>query len=551
MPTRTRGTLAGVAVLVFSFAWFSCSGPEEQSGAAKTAATSGGDVASIQILGINDFEGRLEPTVEDGRKVGGAAYLAAYLDKYAREDPKGTIRVHVGDLVGASPLISSYFHDEPTIETTNLMGIDVATVGNHEFDEGGEEMLRLIRGGQRDDGEEVKGGRNTSDSDFEGARYPYVSANVVYDSGENVLPPYKVLEREGVKVGFIGVTTTAAPQVVVPDAVEPFKFLDISNSVNRYAEELQREGVETIVVLSHDGNENEDIDPPEGEIVAEAKQMSDAVDAIIAGNTEFEIDQDIAGKLVLQASGKGLDFAVADLKVDPQSDDVVGSSGKVVPVYDDRVEPDPEVQALVEESRERIAPIANREIGKAAEDITADANEAGESALGDLISDAQREYADADFAFMNPGGIRADIPAGPVTYEDLFTTQPFDNGLTRVEMTGAQIEDLLEQQFELEVVTILQISGLEYAYDESKPKGERVTEITLPDGDPLDPSATYTVAANSFLLTGGDGFTVFKAAKNAETLGGDLEALVQYVENLPQPFTAPDPGEERRITSNR
>jgi 5'-nucleotidase len=541
--------LAVVAVLVFSFAWFSCTEPDEQSGAANTTATSGGDVASIQILGINDFEGRLEPTVEDGRKVGGAAYLAAYLDKFAREDPAGTIRVHVGDLVGASPLISSYFHDEPTIEATNLMGIDVATVGNHEFDEGGEEMLRLIRGGQRDDGKEVKGGRNTSDPDFEGAKYPYVSANVVYDSGENVLPPYKVLEREGVKVGFIGVTTTAAPQVVVPDAVEPFKFLDISNSVNRYAEELQREGVETIVVLSHAGNENEDIDPPEGEIVAEAKQMSDAVDAIIAGNTEFEIDQDIAGKLVLQASGKGLDFAVADLEVDRQSDDLIDSSGEVVPVYDDQVEPDPEVQALVEESRERIAPIANREIGEAAEDITADANEVGESALGDLIADAQREFADADFAFMNPGGIRADISAGPVTYEDLFMTQPFDNGLTRVEMTGAQIEDLLEQQFELETTTILQISGLKYAYDESNPKGERVTEITLPDGSPLDPSATYTVATNSFLLTGGDGFTVFKEARNAETLGGDLEALVKYVENLPQPFTAPDPGEERRITS--
>jgi len=540
--------LAVVAVLVFSFAVFSCAEPDEQSGASKTTATSGGDVASIQILGINDFEGRLEPSVEDGRKVGGAAYLAAYLDKYAREDPQGTIRVHVGDLVGASPLISSYFHDEPTIEATNLMGIDVATVGNHEFDEGGEEMLRLIRGGQRDDGKEIKGGRNTSDPNFEGAKYPYVSANVVYDSDNNVFPSYKVLEREGVKLGFIGVTTTAAPQVVVPDAVEPFRFLDISNSVNRYVEELQDEGVETIVVLSHAGNENEDIDPPTGEIVDEAKQMSDAVDVIIAGNTEFEIDQDIAGKLVVQASRKGLDFAEADLEVDRQSDDVMGSSGKVVPDYDDQVEPDPEVQALVEESRERIAPIANREIGVAAEDITADANDAGESELGDLIADAQREFADTDFAFMNPGGIRADISAGPVTYEDLFTTQPFDNGLTRVEMTGAQIEDLLEQQFEMQVVTILQISGLKYTYDASNPQGDRVTGITLPDGSPLDPSATYTVAANSFLLTGGDGFTVFKEARNVETLGGDLEALVGYVENLPQPFTAPDPGEERRIT---
>ena len=504
-------------------------------------------MASIQILGVNDFEGRLEPTVEDGRKVGGAAYLAAYLDEYAKEDPEGTIGVHVGDLVGASPLISSYFHDEPTIEATNLMGIDVATVGNHEFDEGGDEMLRLIRGGQRDDGKEIKNGTNTSDPGSRGRQYPYVSANIVYDSGENVFPPYKVLEREGVKVGFIGVTTTSAPQVVVPDAIEPFRFLDISDSVNRYAEELRADGVETIVVLSHAGNENEEIDPPQGEIVREADQMSDAVDAIVAANTEFEIDEDIAGKLVVQGSGKGLDFTVVDLKVDRRDDSVVHSGGEIVGVYDDEVEPDPEVQALVDESRKQIAPVANREVGEAAEDITADANEAGESALGDLISDSQREFADADFAFMNPGGIRTDIAAGPVTYEDLFATQPFDNALTRVEMTGAQIEDLLEQQFELESTTILQISGLKYSYDESRPEGERVTRATLPDGRPLDPSAIYTVAANGFLLTGGDGFTVFKGATNAETLGGDLEAMVQYVGDLPQPFTAPDPEEERRI----
>ncbi|MDQ3509485.1 MAG: 5'-nucleotidase C-terminal domain-containing protein [Actinomycetota bacterium] len=522
---------------------------EETTSSSMDAAAGSGETVDIQILGINDFEGNLETAEDDdGDEVGGAAYLASALDERADENAEGTIRVHVGDLVGASPLISSYFHDEPTIGVTNLMDFDVATLGNHEFDEGGDEMFRLLEGGHRDDGMEIKNGENTSDPDFEGANYPYVSANVAYaDSGELVLPPYEVIERDGVEIGFIGVVTEAAPEVVTPDAVAPFEFLDISDSVNEAAEELQNEGVETIVVLAHEGNENEDVDPPEGNIVEEVEQMDDSVDAVVAGNTEFTIDEEIGGKYVVQAAGTSTDYAVADLEVDTGSGDVVEAGGEVVAFDNGELEPDEEVQALVEESQAEIAPIAETNIGEASETISDESNEAGESPIGDLIADAQRDFAEADFAFMNPGGIRAEIPSGEVTYEDLFTVQPFSNQLVRLEMTGEQIQTLLEQQFELEVPTVLQISGLTYSYDENAPEGERVGEIAIDGGGELDPSATYTVALNSFLVTGGDGFTTFTEGENSETLGSDLDALVEYVENLEQPFTAPE--DEGRITA--
>lgn len=280
---------------------------------------------SIQLLGVNDFHGNLEslpknertysstPTgnVEgqitcNGGAAGGAAYLDAYLDRYAALNPDNTIRVHAGDMVGGSPLISSYFHDEPTIEATNLMEFDVGTIGNHEFDEGGQEMLRLINGGQRKDGlqfkEDVNGQPvNTSDPNFAGADYPYISANVVYAySGKNVLKPYEIVKRDGVKVGFIGVTTEETPDIVVPDAVSPFEFLDISETVDRYAAELQKKGVETIVVLAHAGGTQTTAEEATGEIISETAEMQNtAVDAIIAGHSHSYLNTTVNDILIV------------------------------------------------------------------------------------------------------------------------------------------------------------------------------------------------------------------------------------------------------------
>ena len=525
---------------------------------------------SIQLLGVNDFHGNLEPIVnpmyttptgnvegpiacgadaEGVVEAGGAAYLDAYMDRYAALDPDSTIRVHAGDMVGGSPLISSYFHDEPTIEATNLMEFDVGTLGNHEFDEGGEEMLRLIEGGQRDDDLQFKedaSGQlvNTSDPEFAGANYPYISANVVYaDTGELVLDPYTIVERDGVKVGFIGVTTEETPDIVVPDAVEPFEFLDISKTVDRYSRELRKQGVETIVVLAHAGGFQTTATEATGEIITETAEMKNKlVDVIIAGHSHSYLNTTVNDILIVEGFGLGTAFETVNLTVDRATGDVIEASAEVVPTCNTNTEnpiiPDTETAALVARYDEQVTTIENRVVGTATTTITNTADADGESALGDLIADAQRAYAGTQIAFMNPGGIRAPIEAGEVTYGELFKVQPFDNQVVRMELTGDQIYRLLEQQYQPQAdgsirERILQVSGLAITYDESRPVGERIVSVTLSDGtqiDRNDTQTTYTVAANSYIATGGDGFTVFEeAGASQQTLGSDLDALEAYV----------------------
>ncbi len=518
--------------------------------------------STIQLLGVNDFHGQLEPTTRRDApgRLGGAAYLDAYFDRYEAQNPERTIRVHAGDMVGASPLISSYFHDEPTVYAMNNMEFDVGTLGNHEFDEGGEEMLRLIDGGQRADGKQFKDGPdgeplNTSDPNFPGAAFPYVAANTTYkDSGQTVLPPYKVVKKDGIEVGFIGVTTLETPNIVSPDAVAPFDYLDISETVNRYVAELKRQRVETIVVLAHAGGTQTSATEAVGEIVSETGQMSDEVDVVVSGHSHSVLNNRVGGKLVVQAFSLGTAFDAVNMKIDRRTKDVVSSSAQIVNTSnDDAIVPDAATAELVADYKERIDPIANRVVGTAAENVVRTNNAAGESPLGQLIADAQRGFAGADLAFMNPGGIRADIAAGEVTYAELFAVQPFDNQVVRLEMTGDQVYRVLEQQFQTDNngnprTRILQVSGLEFSYNSANPAGQRITGVTLPDGTPLDRSATYTVAANSFIATGGDGFTVFKEAQNPNTLGSDLDALEDHIDGLPSPFEAPDPNTDPRIT---
>jgi 5'-nucleotidase len=242
-------------------------------------------------------------------------------------------------------------------------------------------------------------------------------------------------------------------------------------------------------------------------------------------------------------------FDAVNMRVDRRTKDVIGSTGRVVTTYQDGVAPDPRTAALVQDYKDRIAPVANRVVGNAANDISTTANPAGESPMGDLIADAQRKFANADFAFMNPGGIRAPISAGEVTYGELFTVQPFDNQVVKMQLTGNQVYQVLEQQFGADGRTrILQVSGLKFSYNSTNPAGQRITGVTLPDGTPIDRNATYTVAANSFIATGGDGFMVFKQGTNPQTLGSDLDALEAHIDDLPTPFTAPDPATEQRIT---
>ncbi len=316
------GAAAFAAALLVALLGLNAGAQEHRSG-----------TVQLQLLGVNDLHGHLEPPAPG---VGGAAWLGAWLNRAGGTHPGRTIRVHAGDMVGASPLISSHWHDEPTIEATNLMGFDVGTLGNHEFDEGGAEALRLVKR----------------------AHYPYVAANTVpREGGDPILPPYEIVERAGVKVGFIGVTTTDTPVFLLSRFARRFRWNDISDTVNRYVPELQRRGVQAIVVLAHAGAFQEG-DDAEGEIVDEARQMDDAVDVVIAGHTHSELDLTVDGKLVVEALSYGVAFDRVDLTVDRATGDVVSKAARVQATPHAGIEPDRGLGELVERYRRQIAPLA-------------------------------------------------------------------------------------------------------------------------------------------------------------------------------------------------
>ncbi len=474
-------------------------------------------VVTLRLLGVNDLHGHLEPPRPG---LGGAAWLAAHLDRASL--PGRTIRVHAGDVVGATPLISSWFHDEPTIAAANLMRFDVGTVGNHELDEGGEELLRLLRGGRREgpaalkrdaDGELV----NTSSADFAGARFPYIAANTFDRDGLALLPPTRVVERAGARVGFIGVTTPSTPDFLLPRYASPFRFTDISHAVDEQVTNLRRRGVEAIVVLAHAGAPAAEGDGSNavGEIVEEAREMSDAVDVVIAGHSHSLLNLRVPNasgrgdKLVVEAASYGMAYDLVDVAVDRATGEVVSKSAAIPPVTHDRGAPHAEVETLVDRVAARVAPVGDRVVGETDRPLTRAGGE-----LGRLAADAQRALARSQLALVNPGSLRADVDAGPIAYGELFEAQAYDHRVLRMELTGREVRALLER-------STLYRSG-------------------VPGGGPLDPGATYTVAVNELLATRPG----FPAGRGATPVGTEVEALAAQVAR----FTAAQRARHKRVT---
>lgn len=503
-------------------------------------------LVDLQILAFNDFHGQLEPY---NTTQGGAAYLATYL-RDLEATARNTVIVSGGDLIGASPLISALFHDEPTIEAANLMGVDVAVVGNHEFDEGWEELLRMQTGGCHP----VDG---CLDGDgFEGADFPYLAANVIReDTGKTLFPPYKVMTFDGVRVAFIGVVLEGTPGIVTASATEGLVFLDEAETINTWVEHLQKRQIEAFVAVVHEGL----LATCGGAMVDIVNRTDDAVDLFITGHTHNTYVCTIDGRTVTGSQNAGRRFTEIDLQLNRVTKDVVAVSAVNHQVLWNAVSPAADVAALVAKYRDLAAPLANVVIGKVTADITRIANAAGESALGDVIADAQLA-ATADpatggavVAFMNPGGIRADIfyaeisggeLPGEVTYGEAFKVQPFGNYLTTMTLTGAQIDALLEQQFV--AGHRLQVShGFTYSWSASAPVGSKVDAATIMIGGiPIDPGASYRVTMNSFLADGGDGFSVFTLGTDRITGIIDLDALIAYF-GTNSPVA---PGPQNRIT---
>ncbi|MFE0510615.1 bifunctional metallophosphatase/5'-nucleotidase [Streptomyces sp. NPDC058964] len=524
----------------------------------------------VQLLSFNDLHGNLEPPSGSSGRVtelqadgttknvdaGGVEYLATHL-RQARQGHPYSVTAAGGDLVGASPLISGLFHDEPTIEALNKLDLDVTSVGNHEFDEGAKELARLQNGGCHP----TDGCYN--DKEFEGADFPYLAANVLDEkTGKPILKPYWVWKKKDVRIGFIGVTLEGTPDIVSADGVKGLEFKDEVETINKYAKVLQRQGVQSIVALIHEGgfpassSYNYNCDSPgagdgiSGPIVDIAKNVTPAVDALVTGHTHTAYvctikDPSGRPRMVTSAASFGRLYTDTTLTYDRWTGDIARTSVKSANhVVTRDVAKAPDMTALIGRWNTLAAPIGNRAIGY----ISADVNNTGtESPMGDLIADAQLAYGkeldpETDLALMNPGGVRAGLTYaakggegdGVVTYAEGFTVQPFSNTVNLQNFTGAQLVQALKEQVSganAAAPKILQpSSGLTYTLDLTKTGADRVvTDSIRLNGAAIDPAATYRVATNSFLAGGGDGFTTLGQGTDDLVGTDDLTALEKYL----------------------
>ncbi|QIZ10547.1 bifunctional 2',3'-cyclic-nucleotide 2'-phosphodiesterase/3'-nucleotidase [Priestia megaterium] len=489
----------------------------------------------VQLLGINDFHGQLDYTTKvSNREVGGIEYLAAYLRQREATNPANTLMVQAGDLVGASRPVSALLQDEPTIRFMNKIGMDIGTIGNHEFDEGVTEMKRLINGGAHPKTVDKYG-------EFEGADFQYVVANVEDEkTGGLILPPYAIKEVDGVKIGFIGVVTTETPSIVTASGVAGVKFTDEVEAVNKYAAELKAKGVESIVVLAHDpGTSATNGDNPTGKVVDMAKAIDDEVDVIYGAHDHRYLNSTVDGKLLVQSYSYGTAFSDVDLTIDPVTQDIVEKQAEIASTFRDAISPDAQIKAELDEYQADIAPITGQIVGEAATPISRTANADGETALGNLIADGMKAATNTDFAFMNVGGIRDEIKkAGSITWGDLFAIQPFGNDIVTMNLTGEQVRTLLNQQFAADRNRIMQISGLKYTWTNNLPLGQKVLDIYVPNGSKIDPNKVYSVTVNNFMADGGDGFVVLKRGTNRVTKMTDIDAFIDYVKSFTGPISA-------------
>ena len=559
---------------------------------------------TIKIVAFNDFHGQLESpgTFRQSTSspssanipVGGVDWMAGYIDELKSQNPN-TIVVSAGDIIGASPLVSALFHDEGTIEAMNRLGLDLNAVGNHEFDEGKDELKRMQNGGcHPTDQNTCRGADVGTPVPFEGAKFKFLAANVVDTAnGKTIFPAYSIKVVNGVRVAFIGMTLKETPTIVTPSGVASLEFKDEAATVNALLPKLRARGVEAIAVLIHQGGtipvtqsastiNNCDNDLNDSPIKAIVNQLDDAVDLVISGHTHQAYNCQIANKAgrlisVTSANAQGRVLTDIDVTINRVGGNVidVAANNIVVDRGNSAIIPDATLKTIVDNYKAIAEPVANRVIGAIGATITRTTNAAGESALGDVIADVQLAatanvgFGEAVVAFMNPGGIRADLsyPSGVanegdgnVTYGEAFTVQPFGNSLVTITLSGAQIHTLLEQQFTGCTMSypanapvagqpfnrILQVSeGFSYTWQEKGTPCDNVDPASIMiNGVAVDPAASYRITVNNFLADGGDQF--FVLTQGIDKLGGalDMDALESYFNIHP----LVNPGAQARIT---
>jgi 5'-nucleotidase len=551
---------------------------------------------TVRLIAFNDLHGHLEstgltlpwPDPADKNKVqrlhaGGAAHLAGLVQSL-RAGARHHLTLSGGDMIGATPLVSALFFHESTIEVANRMGVDIGVLGNHEFDAGQDELLRIQNGGCAP---------NKADSPFvscalgrfEGAKFQMFAANVRKADDVPLFPASVVREFGGIRVGFIGAVTKLTPNIVVPSGVAGLKFLEEAASINAEAQRLKAQGVEALVAVIHEGGETgtpglpmewNDVGcpRPRGEIFEIVRRLTQDVDLVFSAHTHQGYRCLVDGRPVLQATSSGRGVSVADIVLDPKTRDIdrTRTTHRNLPVFNERsdaalreaiiaAEPAPWAQALrearpVQAVAQRVAeyaqaaqPRAQRPVGRIGGNFERAART--DASAGRLVADAQwlatrsPQLGGAELALMNPGGVRTDLrcPAAPpctVTYGDVFAMQPFGNSLVVMTLTGAELKQLLEDQQRPGRNSphyLIPSSSLTYSWNASAPHGQRVRDLRV-GGVPVEPARDVRLTVNSFLAEGGDGVSML--TRGRQRLGGalDLDALVAHLSSA---SPSPDP----------
>jgi len=518
----------------------------------------------MQIIGINDFHGNLQPP-EMGlpRPVGGAPALVAYLKTAERAAPDSTIFVHAGDQLGASPPPTRLLRNEPGVQLLNLLANDhcayghatdlidaggwrrhpnrcnvVGTLGNHEFDAGIDEIRRLLNGGNAADGPFIE-------NPYRGSRVPYVCANVRdRHTGRLLLPPYTIVLAGGVPVGVIGAVLRDVPSIVPAWTVHDVEFLDEADSINQAAAQLEAQGVHTLIVIIHQGltptpgDQGISYRGPLKDIVA---RLDPDIDVVISGHTHRFTNTLLPARdgtpiLVTQAYSYGIAFSQIDLQIDRRTHDVIAKSARILPVWAD-VPPgtpgDEGARRLVQSAQSIVQAKVSRVVATLPQALTRATSNAGESTLGDLVADSQRAATHADIALMNPGGLRSDLRSGSLTWGDVLTLQPFGNHLVTLDMTGEQLLGVLEEEWPRDnrlLPKILKTSGLRFSWDATAGAGAHVQHACDDSGAPIDPARHYRVTVNDFMAGGGDDLHLLATLPAGELGPLDADAFSRYLE---------------------
>ena len=550
------------------------------------AAAHAAEPVRLRLIGINDFHGNLESAnlnltlqdPQDASKIvrvpaGGAAALAGMVQTLRAGAPH-SLMLSGGDLIGASPLVSTLFKHESTIEVMNKIGLEVNAVGNHEFDAGITELKRIASGGCAT-AEPDSAVTSCGLEPYRGAKFPLISANVLDAQGKTTLAPYIVKRYAGIPVGIIGAVTHTTPSIVIPSGVAGLRFIDEAEGVNRAAKELKAKGVKAIVAVFHEGGELgtsakrgdwNDTSCPEksGPIFEIASRLDPSISVIFSAHTHQGYRCLVDGRTIISGTSYGRGISVIDVALDRRTRTIVPALTRSfnLPVVNDATDPavrerfaaaspapygdvlrntksDPEIAAMVARYSAIVAPKANRTVGTVTGPFMRGAKDI-DSTAGRLIADAQLaatrapEVGGAQIAFMNWGGIRSDIeckgtPPCTVTFGQVFTMQPFGNSLVTMTLTGAQLKNLLESQHKGSETTMLQPSeGLSYTWQADAIVGDHVRDLKL-NGEPLVADKPYRVTVNSFMAEGGDGFVTLIKGTDRRGGGQDLDALLDYL----------------------